>query len=895
MESKRLKGIKELAEEIVSRGWFAPSVQWEETDEGGVYLAKWSILWTESLRRRVRESGLEGKHQAAVAERVDKAVRERISPQLKASVFRSLRPRYGVPHTPLEKWIFGLLEKEPQEVADWFAEDVLDYLHELERKQDTAPFRLALVLLEPDAGREPWVLVPGLQAMDDPHLFVPAATVWAVPEPDPVFAGRRFPAAQDILDQALVVAAEHLSVLARIRPGTSEVELTEEEAVHVLRSASALEAEGIRLIVPPWWNEAAPLAASITYTSVKTKEIPDGSRGFDEAVGRGNIGFAALMAFKKELLLNGKPITEADWQRLSGEDSPIVYYGGSWARLRKSDRLAVKRFFQEESAGMVSAGEALQTVLSMEADGEGGEQAEREPIPLRVWRGDGWLKQMVSALRDAAGESVLDAPAGLQGQLREYQQRGFSWLVRMRQLGFGACLADDMGLGKTVQWIAYALYVREQSSGSKRPFLLICPTSVLGNWQRELQRFAPSLSVYLHYGPDRSKGLAFSKQALEHDIVLTSYSTAQRDSGLLRSILWDTLTLDEAQYIKNPQTKLAQLIFSLQGQHRIAMTGTPLENKLSDLWSLFAFINPGYLGSERQFRRAFEQGGTAALQRLHRLIQPFLLRRMKSDEGIADDLPEKTERTAYCGMTERQLALYEAALRRMEERLRSAEGMKRRGVILAAITKLKQICNAPEHALRARQLQPESSGKLMRLEELLQESLSRGGRSIVFTQYAYMAKLLQSYLAERFRCNVGLIIGQTPRKEREEMVRSFQEEADGPRILVLTLKAGGFGLNLTSANQLIHYDRWWNPAAERQATDRLYRIGQTRDVTVWKLVTKGTLEEAIEQLLERKEQLAKYVVGKGETWITEYSDEQLQELLSLRGWDADDRTLRVSR
>jgi hypothetical protein len=888
-ESTRLDHLNGIAKTIVKEGWFTPSVRTEPGDAGSLIRARWLPFWAEPrLTDRLRAPIGPGDRDA-IATLVDRTVRERLTPDLKTESFRSLHPRYGVPHTPLEKWVYGLLydEVEPREVADWLADDVEDWHRELERDIEAAPYRVAFVLLEPDAADGLWQLVPGLQATDEERLFVPASEVWACTEPDLRFEGRVFEAAQERLSVGLALASGRFAPIARARVDDAGVELIEAEAVDFLETGAAmLESAGLGAVLPTWWDAPSPLEVSVRYQSLPGRGVSHSAADTLEPMaplGGSAIGFDTLMAFHKELLLHGAPISETDWRRLAERDATILYHGGRWLRLRDRDRRSGTRFFREAPAGEVTVAEAMRTVLSFKA-GDG----INDPLAIRRWSGDGELERVVTGLRSAGASALLPAPEELQGELRDYQQRGYSWLVRMREFGFGACLADDMGLGKTVQWIAYALYVLHKNDPEKRrPFLLICPTSVLGNWQRELERFAPSLRVHFHYGTDRVKGDKFRQIAASHDILLTSYSTALRDRRSIGGVFWDAVTLDEAQYVKNSGAQLTRFVRTLPSSHRIAMTGTPVENRLSDLWSIFEFINPGYLGSERSFRKAFGEGAErqddpTPAARLHLLIQPFLLRRMKTDERVIRDLPDKVEHQAYCGLTERQASLYTAALERMQEQLRQADGMRRRGVILSTITKLKQICNAPEHALRERTLRPGSSGKLIRLEELLRESLSAKGRCIVFTQYASMAVLLQPYLAGALGCEVGMMIGQTPRKEREHLVVRFQEDADGPPVLVLSLKTGGFGLNLTRANLLVHYDRWWNPAAERQATDRAYRIGQTRTVDVWKLITQGTLEEAIEKLLERKERLAEDVVGTGEQWITEYSDEQLSELLSLR-------------
>ena len=887
------------ARRIIREGWYAPSTKLEDAGGGETAArARWAPFWSHPALRSSPGESSALPDREAVERLVDARVRAAISTELREAAFRALDPRYGVPHTPLERWAYGLLTDAPERapaVPDWLADDIAEWLGAIERDAAAADVRVAFALLEPDRADGAWRLVPGLQAADEETLFVSARRVWMRPERDPAFGGRIFRNAHDALARGLAEAAERFSPLARSRIDRSDVALTEAEALDFLEAgAAALERRGFATLLPSWWHAPAPLEAAVHYRERPREGVAAaGAAGVAPA-----LGFDTLLSFRKELLLGGAPIAEDEWRRLTEREAQLLFRDGRWFRIRAADRRAGARFFREALEGETTASEALRTALTAEAAGA----AEPETgagragaVPLRRWSGGERLERLVAGLRRAAAgdggpAEPLPTPPQLRGELRDYQARGFSWLVRMRELGLGACLADDMGLGKTIQWIAYALHVVHAAAPYKtgKPLLLICPTSVLGNWQRELERFAPTLRVYFHYGPERLHGEAFRAAAAEADIVLTSYSTALRDRKPLGGTAWDAVTLDEAQYVKNSGAQLTRFVRTLPSVHRIALTGTPVENRLSDLWSIFEYLNPGYLGGERSFRKTFGDGtegeaASTAAKRLHALVRPFLLRRMKTDPTVIGDLPEKIEQTSYCGMTERQAAMYAATLERMAEQLRHAEGIRRRGVILSTLTRLKQICNAPEQALRERTLRAGSSGKLLRLEELLRESLDEAdGRCIVFTQYAAMATLLQSYLAAALDCEVGLMIGKTPRKDRETLVARFQEAKDGPRILVLSLKTGGFGLNLTRANRLIHYDRWWNPAAERQATDRAYRIGQTRTVEVWKLVTKGTLEESIERLLESKERLAEDVVGAGETWLTEYDDERLQDLLALR-------------
>jgi SNF2 family DNA or RNA helicase len=472
--------------------------------------------------------------------------------------------------------------------------------------------------------------------------------------------------------------------------------------------------------------------------------------------------------------------------------------------------------------------------------------------------------------------------------LRPYQERGFGWLAQMQQLGLGACLADDMGLGKTLQTITVWLYEREQL-GIKRPSLLVCPTSVVGNWQHELSRFAPSLKVYKHQGPTRHKDGNFASAAKKADVVLTSYSLLSRDLDFLDELDWANVVLDEAQNIKNPSTKQAQAARKLRGDYKLALTGTPVENRLSELWSIFHFLNPGYLGSRQSFRSQFaipieRYGDEHATGALRKLTAPFILRRLKTDPTIIQDLPEKFENKVYCTLTAEQATLYEAVVREEMEQIEQAdEDMARRGSILRMLTRLKQVCNHPAHFLgegEGAELD-DRSGKLERLVEMLEEVRDVDERALIFTQYAQMGDLLQPYLREVLVDEVLFLHGGTPTKKREEMIRLFQSP-NGPPIFILSLKAGGTGLNLTNANHVFHFDRWYNPAVENQATDRAFRIGQTKTVQVHKFIALGTLEEHIDEMIEHKKALADQVVGTGEAWLSELDNTQLRELVTLR-------------
>ncbi|MDM9584171.1 SNF2-related protein [Nostoc sp. GT001] len=446
-------------------------------------------------------------------------------------------------------------------------------------------------------------------------------------------------------------------------------------------------------------------------------------------------------------------------------------------------------------------------------------------------------------------------------------------------------VANNIICHNTVQFIAFLLHLKEQDA-LENPTLLVCPTSVLGNWEREVNKFAPSLKILQYHGDKRPKGKAFLEAVKKHDLIVTSYSLLHRDIKSLQSVSWQIIVLDEAQNVKNPEAKQSKAVRELEATFRIALTGTPVENRLQELWSILDFLNPGYLGNKQFFQRRFampieKYGDTASLTQLRSLVQPFILRRLKSDRDIIQDLPDKQEMTVFCGLTGEQAALYQQVVEQSLIEIESAEGLQRRGMILALLIKLKQICNHPAQYLKQATLEQHNSAKLLRLEEMLEEVLAESDRALIFTQFAEWGKLLKPYLEKQLGREILFLYGSTSKKQREEMIDRFQHDPQEPPIMILSLKAGGVGLNLTRANHVFHFDRWWNPAVENQATDRVFRIGQTRNVQVHKFVCTGTLEEKIHDMIESKKQLAEQVVGAGEEWLTEMDTDQLRNLLLL--------------
>jgi hypothetical protein len=596
-----------------------------------------------------------------------------------------------------------------------------------------------------------------------------------------------------------------------------------------------------------------------------------------------------MVDYRWEACLGDDTLTEAEFRKLVKAKAPLVLHRGEWVAVDPEDVARLETLMARGGGGLAAA-EALRLALAGEVSVPGTSDIIADVAT------DGEVKAALQRLQRSIDDTaeILAPPVGLFGTLRPYQVRGMTWLDSVTGIGFGACLADDMGLGKTIQVLSHMLLLAERGQAPRG--LVVCPTSVIGNWRREVERFTPGIGVLIHHGasrPSEVPELEEAMEALDTDdgvLVITSYALVRRDVELFSGIEWDAVILDEAQNIKNSESAQSQAVRRVSARRRFALTGTPVENRLMELWSIMDFLNPGLLGTRGAFKKMFaipieRYGEEEAVQRLRRVTAPFVLRRLKTDPVIAPDLPEKIETVRYCPLTVEQAALYQTALDQgMTEITDLRPGMERRGRVLALLTALKQICNHPAHYLRDGQIDPRRSGKLKRFLELYDESDESGGHPLVFTQYREMGELLRGVLERHTGTRVPFYHGGLPRYVRERLVSEFQDP-DGPPVMIISLKAGGTGLNLTRANHVFHYDRWWNPAVEDQATDRAFRIGQTRDVTVHRLVSQGTLEEQIHQLLETKRNLADRVVGSGETWLSELDDATLQDLVSL-GSDA---------
>ena len=760
------------------------------------------------------------------------------------------------------------------------------------------PFTFGLQLKEPDEDGEMWQLTPFLKDVKNPDKIVPLPPEkrgrkrllkrWKPYLKETVREQERIGRIIPWLYQNETEEKQTEHVTEEHPPVLLKEELTEDEAWEFLTgSGEKLLALGVEILLPSWWQALKDSSNIRLKAQVKT-----------DSRGPSFVGLNALLDFEWRVSVNGIDLSEEEFRRLAGENRKLIQIAGKWVKLDPAFIKKMKAIMDRaEKEGMRVRDLIEQQLLYGEKEPENGPALEddNERIFSRIQiEMHPRLKTFVRSLKDLSGLSGVETPDTFKGTLRPYQKKGMSWLYYLRHYGFGACLADDMGLGKTIQVIAYLLKVQEKHPDAG-PALIICPTSVLGNWQKELGRFAPNLDVYLHYGPNREKGEKFTQrfqpgnkeEAGSADVVLTTYGLSHLDFAELSAVRWGTIVLDEAQNIKNAATKQSRAIRKLKGGHHIALTGTPMENRLTELWSIFDFINKGYLGSLARFRERFVQPiererDREKIRELQTLIRPFLLRRTKKDEEVQLNLPDKIEQKEYCPLTVEQAGLYEQLINETFYLLPELEGMKRRGLVLKLLGMLKQLCNHPALYLKETNLDAADiirrSEKMKKLTAIFDNIVDNGESGLIFTQYIGMGEMIQSVLEDRYEIRVPFLRGSTTKEQRDRLIREFQN-GEFP-VLLLSLKAGGTGLNLTRANHVIHYDRWWNPAVENQATDRVYRIGQKKFVHVHKFITTGTLEEKIDAMLEQKQSLNDEIL-QSDQWIADLSDDELYNILKL--------------
>ncbi len=755
-------------------------------------------------------------------------------------------------------------EKLPEDYGPWLAHVALAQRPfvgetlERELKRWTKPLRpessqsrLCFWLVPPPEDEDGvWTLRFLLQSRSNPEVTARLEELWDRPGSAPAEL-RGDPVGPVIrlltdLGRAVPVYPDLGRAMAGSRPKALKLSL--DEAHHFLYSTAWLLQEmGFGVLLPGYTD--APRKPTLGMTI----------RSADQS------GLGSMVDYHWKVEIEGRELTFRELETLSKARTPLVKLRGEWVLLEIEDlRQALKVWKKgpRQNVPLVRALAAAEVDLPVEIDFVG----------------------ELSGLESLATLTLLEQPPGLLAELRPYQRRGYSWMSYLRDRGLGACLADDMGLGKTIQVIS--LWLRDQAGlKQSHPSLLVCPTSIVTNWKTELGRFAPDLKVLIHHGSGRVKGEAFVEAAEAVDIVITTYSLTHRDKEILQNVSWLGLVIDEAQNIKNPSSLQSRAVRSLPSTYRVALTGTPIENRLTDLWSLMDFLHPKLLGSHQGFRRRFalpieRYGDEERRANLKELVGPFILRRLKTDPEVAPELPEKVESKVFCRLTKEQRRLYHQAADELMKEVTEADGIERKGLVLKLLTQLKQLCNHPRLYQKDESAWQGRSGKLERLEEMLEELLASGDRSLIFSQFAGFARQLSGYLEERLSCEVLCLHGALSRPQRDEMVTRFQSPY-GPPVFVISLKAGGVGLNLTRASKVFHFDRWWNPAVENQATDRAYRIGQSQNVQVFKFISSGTLEEKIDALLERKSELSESVIGTGEHWLSELDEGQLRELLSL--------------
>lgn len=747
----------------------------------------------------------------------------------------------------------------------------------LDQARQAGAVSVSLRLSEPEEDADVWLLETVLSTATTKNYWTPAIRKQSLPIEEALPTKWRMFATEITQQQQQIV--ELLSTDTINSDIFIRVTLEDLEVRSFLREDLArLQALGFDVVLPAWLKDLkqSKIRVRVTTSNVSTRKVA----GLDD-----------ILTFKWQFSMNGQTISAEQFKKLVDEKREFIRIGTEWFRVDANWMQEMRELMQQAEDESWTVRELLfrelPEDLSAPLEEEDADDALRDD-PIFALEIQQSLKAYMEQLLEKKGLPAVPIPLSLQTELRPYQLEGFEWLVFMRQQGFGACLADDMGLGKTVQLITYLLHIYESSTYTK-PSIIICPTSVLGNWQKELARFAPSLIVHTHYQANRAKDEEFKQlvTAERPHVILSTYGTVSQDTEFLQNIEWATVVLDEAQNIKNMQTLQSKAIRKLLGDHHIALTGTPVENRLSELWAIFDFIHKGYLGSFGRFNEEFilpieRDESESHKQKLRAKIQPFLLRRTKRDPHLQLNLPDKLESNEYCPLTTEQASLYEGYILETLDQLEQLTGFQKKGRVLKMLSKLKQLCNHPALYLKEPFEDAETmlarSTKLERIVQMAAEIVDNGEQCLIFTQYIGMGQLLQHCFSEIYNVDAPFLTGAMPKQQRDRLVEAFQA-GDFP-IFILSLKAGGTGLNLTAANHVLHADRWWNPAVENQATDRAYRIGQTQFVQVHKFVTIGTIEEKIDKMLVQKSALSEELIQSSQ-WLTELEDQELRDLITL--------------
>jgi len=717
-----------------------------------------------------------------------------------------------------------------------------------------------------------WKIEFMLQDSEDKSLIFSAREIWDEKHGLSKYFEENYISPKESLLEDLNFASRIYPVFTRSFNAEKPVEclLKDEEAYDFMVNYSKeLKENDFSIIIPSFWNSKSNFNVDL---KVKEKK-----KFFNNSKVKSDLNLKKILEYDWKISLGDIELTKKEFKQLAMLKVPIVNLRGKWIHLTDEQIKGFKVLWKQRYDKDIKMNELLKYKLNKDEFLPG--------FKLSRIEGADNITNMINALSDIDKIEEVKSPESLNAQLRDYQKHGYSWMKYLRERNIGACLADDMGLGKTIQLISLLLYEREQKLTTK-PTLLVCPTSLIGNWKKEMEKFAPKLDVIVHHGGNRKKDKEFEKSVDGKDVVLTTYALAQRDEILINKIDWAGLVLDEAQNIKNSFTKQTKSIKRINSDYRIALTGTPVENRLSELWSIVDFLNVGYLGSHKEFEKNYaipiESGKESnRAEVLKKLISPFILRRLKTDPNIVKNLPEKNEMKVYCNLTSEQASLYEAIISGMLKKIEKKQGIERKGMVLAALGNLKQICNHPAQFLKDRSEINGRSGKLNMLIDMLRKIIDQNDKALIFTQFTEMGHFLEKAIKDSLDVSSLFLHGGIRRNKRDEMVKIFQSEDVEYPVFILSLKAGGVGITLTKANHVFHFDRWWNPAVENQATDRAFRLGQKKNVQVHKFICAGTLEEKIDMLIDSKKVLAESIVGTGEEWLTEMSDDELKDLMKL--------------
>lgn len=796
------------------------------------------------------------------------------------------------------RWLSALLgetrkiEGDDNELRK-LADDVYQWLTPITDAGEQANARLGFRMSEPPEDQTQWAVEFRLVGDGDVPTILTAENLWKQQASPLTSLGRTIGERQTKLLEDLKRASEFFPPLERtlMQEQPTGILLSPVEAFAFMRSwAIALEDNGFHVDVPDWATpESGELSLRLSLTPVDADDEildgtgPDGPQNSNALTAGGRVGLDSLVRFDWRVAIGQQALTPQEFEQLVNQQSPLVRFRDRWIQIDLEAAKKAMEAIAKNSTGKLTLGEAFRVAYGLAGDAG---------VPVSGLSGSDWIDQLLSQSPDAK-LADLPQPTAFKGDLRPYQLRGLQWMAYLDRLGLGACLADDMGLGKTIQFISLLLQERQPPTEGiplmrppTGPTLLFAPASVIGNWVRELERFAPALKVLSHHGPERLHGDAFAEAALKYDVVLTGYALAHRDQADLRKVHWHRIAMDEAQKVKNANSASSIAIRSLSAGRRVALTGTPIENHLSELWAIMEVLNPGLLGTAAQFRERFvipveRMADPKRGQLLRELIRPFVLRRTKQDPEVAVNLPSKMEMRVFTSLKAEQAAMYERITADMLTSVENASGIRRRGLILAGLTRLKQVCDHPALLTPDNKTIVGRSGKAERLLEMLEEVIEEGEAALVFTQYREMGHLLEQMIQSELKQPTLFLHGGVPIKDRDTMIQEFQRSGTDKRIFILSLRAGGLGLNLTAANHVFHYDRWWNPAVEAQATDRAHRIGQTKIVQVHKFVSIGTVEERIDKLLADKTQLAENIVTSGDQWLTNLSTDDLKKYLAL--------------